>query len=184
MSLPCSLANISAVMSALCPSPNGLNTLPSNFIAKWASMNTSANQSEPKLPSAFWLAALTLPKGKYFNLSILCTRQASFFSHCWQQDCISLWWLAICIQQYNYCIHQYTLYETMMKEITKRALINYILYTHPVHYETANNLCIVHYLIATFTHCKVYASCRYSQTYTCRWLNWYIVSPNHSPSCQ
>ena len=43
-----------------------------NFIAKWASMNTSANQTEPKLPSAFWLAALTLPKGK-----------ASFYSHCW-----------------------------------------------------------------------------------------------------
>ena len=54
-----------------------------NFIAKWASMNTSANQLEPKLPSAFWLAALTLPKGKYFNLSTLDTRQASFYSHCW-----------------------------------------------------------------------------------------------------
>ena len=70
-----------------------------NFIAKWASMNTSANQSEPKLPSAFWLAALTLPKGKYKSIFLLCVRHKPHSVLTASNR--SSQWLEICIQQYT-----------------------------------------------------------------------------------
>lgn len=41
------------------------------FLAKWTSMNSPANQLDTKLPATFHLSALTLPKGIVYTLLLV-----------------------------------------------------------------------------------------------------------------